>query len=159
MAPLQNGRSTGAADLLREYDANDCLIEVKSALGQINYSLDANGNITHHSVAGAGTTQHEYDDAGRLVKLIAPDKQARYSYDAAGRLTTTERATSEQLPLRYDPDKRLTGRCRVEPPSLAIAKSRNLLGQINYSLDPNSHTETRRTLPPVFAALMRATHC
>ena len=75
-----------------KYNANDQLIEAKSPVGQISYSLDATGNLLERSVPGAGTVKHEYDDTGRLVKTIAADgKAARYSYDQAGRLVAVHR--------------------------------------------------------------------
>ncbi len=78
------------------YDANDRLIGTSSPVGQISYTLDAQGNITARSVSSqgvsAGTTRMEYDDAGRIAKVIASDgKQTTYTYDAAGRAIRTER--------------------------------------------------------------------
>jgi RHS repeat-associated protein len=88
----EQGATTLAGTQTYKYDANDRLIEVKNPIGQIGYTLDANGNVTERSVAGVGTQRNEYDEAGRLAKVTAPDgKQARYTYDQAGRLTTTER--------------------------------------------------------------------
>ncbi|NPC58148.1 RHS repeat domain-containing protein [Caenimonas soli] len=61
-------------------------------MGQINYSLDAQGNVVERTIGSAGTTKSEYDGAGRLVKVTAPDgKQARYTYDQAGRVSMVER--------------------------------------------------------------------
>ncbi len=88
----EQGATTLNAAQTYKYDANDRLVEVKNPIGQIGYTLDANGNVTERSVSGAGTTRNEYDEPGRLAKVTAPDgKQARYTYDQAGRLTTTER--------------------------------------------------------------------
>jgi RHS repeat-associated protein len=93
---LQGQQEQGATTLggvqSYKYDADDRLVEVKNPLGQISYSLDANGNILERSIGNAGTIRSEYDAAGRLARVTAPDgKQTRYTYDAAGRAIMVER--------------------------------------------------------------------
>ncbi|HEY8356717.1 MAG TPA: hypothetical protein VIL30_04570, partial [Ramlibacter sp.] len=92
----EQGATTLNGTQTYKYDADDRLIEVKNPIGQINYEVDAAGNITQRSYSAggvsAGTVKYEYDEAGRMTKVIAPDGlQARYTYDAAGRLAVTER--------------------------------------------------------------------
>ncbi|WP_158289964.1 RHS repeat-associated core domain-containing protein [Ramlibacter sp. WS9] len=88
----EQGPTTLGGTQTYRYDANGRLVQVKSLIGQISYSLDANGAVVERSIDGVGTTKNEYDAAGRLAKVAASDgKQARYTYDQAGRITTVER--------------------------------------------------------------------
>ena len=92
----EQGATTLNGTQTNRFDANDRLIQSSSPLGQLNYTLDANGYPTQRSVSSAlsdaGTAVSAYDAAGRLTTVTAPDgKQARYTYDTAGRLVLTER--------------------------------------------------------------------
>nr|WP_295770559.1 RHS repeat-associated core domain-containing protein [Rhodoferax sp.] len=97
---VQSQQEQGATTLngtqTYRYDANDRLVQSSSPLGQLTYTLDANGNAVERSVSNAtsnaGTATSTFDAAGRLATVTAPDgKATRYTYDAAGRLILTER--------------------------------------------------------------------
>jgi RHS repeat-associated protein len=124
---LQSQQEQGATTLNGTqnytYDAEDRLTRVQSPLGQISYTLDANGQVLERSVSGAGTVKNEYDDTGRLVKVTAPDgKQARYTYDQAGRVVATERDLNAKdgqpqvlvTYTRYDNADRITANVEVK---------------------------------------------
>jgi RHS repeat-associated protein len=74
------------------YDLNDRLLESKSPIGQISYTISPVSEVLERSVSGVGTVKYEFDAARRLLKVVAADgKQVRHSYDGGGRLFLIER--------------------------------------------------------------------
>lgn len=123
VSQLETGPTTLNGTQSYKYDALDRLTELKNAIGQINYALDANGNLVERSIPGAGTVRTEYDAAGRIAKVTAPDgKTTTYAYDLAGRLVRAERELNPSngqpqalvTHLRYDSADRVVALAEVK---------------------------------------------
>jgi RHS repeat-associated protein len=77
----------------RGYDAAGRLTSIhyaKDATAVLNlaYTLDANGNRIALNDSLAGTTSYEYDALNRLTRENAPSRDVRYAYDATGNRTS-----------------------------------------------------------------------
>jgi RHS repeat-associated protein len=152
------------AQLLYTYDAAHRVIAVKNNVGEsINYTLDADGDITQQQIMGSAIAKTQtavFDSLGRLLKQIgAYDETTAFAYDAdSNRLTATDalnHATTQSFdalnrliksvdplanPVSYAFDQQDNLASVTDPRSLVTSYTYNGFGEVIAQASPDTGT-------------------
>jgi len=129
------------SQLLYTYDAAHRVIAVKNNVGEsINYTLDANDDITQQQISGstiAKTQTAVFDSLGRMLKQIgAYNETTAFAYDGNGNTLSTTDALNNATAQGFDALNRLVG--SLDPLSNTTLNTFDAQDNLTGVTDPRS---------------------